>query len=196
MNVISPMQTHRKLLAIPDKQLPSQVHLNEYALFSVLEQKRNKCLRDLYHGKTIVVLSPKFHGLTTTTQLLFPPQYQCLKGLSAECILVELKSNTAVSFQNGEQWEASIDRNTKTFLEDTVHMLRNYSVGNTRSDNINSSIYSSPPPLLHTSTTPGTTITPPSSPLTLPTTTPEDSITMVDITDEEIISSWNQCDIE
>jgi len=108
---------------------------------------------------------------------------------------VELKSNT-VSFQNGfdkEQWAASIDRNTETFLEDTVHMLRNYSVGNTRSDNINSSIYSSPPPLLHTSI--GTTITPPSSPLTLPT-TPEDSITMVDITDEEIISSWNQCDIE
>jgi len=110
---------------------------------------------------------------------------------------VELNS---VSFQNGyidkEQWEASIDRNTETFLEETVHMLRNCSVGNIRSDNISSIQHASPPLLLHTSTTPGTTITPPSSPLTLPTTTPEDSITMVDITDEEIISSWNQCDIE
>ena len=169
--------------------------LDEYNLFLILEMQRNKNLKDLYRGNRPLV-SKKSRG--DTTLLKFPPRYQC-RDLTAEWIVSEMKRqrrDSSIHSPSKEQWTTGLDQVTKTFLSDTVNVLKDQYFGTTQ-------IRPSNPPLMPSQGP--TTITPHStpllSPLSSPPVAPEDSISFphelpesrrdeVDMSDEEIISLW------
>lgn len=198
-------------------------HLNEYTLFLILERERINKLRQLYQGKSPVV--PKKHKQEDTA-LQFPPRYQCLRDLSAEWFVSELKNHKrVVSFRDStkEHWTESLDKCTKAFLEDMVHILRdllreeedNYK----RSSRSSSTHLPRMPSLCSPTNIPTSdnfnsmdhrrsmTITPPASPLTLILPASEDSLLplqqharsnharrkVVDMSDDEIMTLWDTC---
>lgn len=174
-----------------NKQRPMK-HLNEYTLFLILERERVHKLRQLYQGKVPVV--QKKHKQEDTALPKFPPRYQCLRDLSADWFVSELKKHKrVVSFRdsNKEHWTESLDQCTKTFLEDMVHILRDVLEDKERRSSSRSSS-SNPLPCMPSLCSPtnipnsdniksmnhrrSMTITPPASPLTLILPVSEDSL--------------------
>ena len=151
-------------------------------------------LRELYHGKRRLE-SKKLKDTTTNLLPPYPPRYACLKDLSSDWLVSELKKcHRRKKVHHTPAMELStLDQVTKTFLEDVVNILQEeYGTSLTPSripplPNLN--------PLSSEATPDRTTITPPSSPLTLPVVI-EDSILAdeVNMTDSEIVSLWNACD--
>jgi len=169
----------------------------EHTIFVLLEKQRIKMLRELYHGKRRLE-SKKY----TSNALLppFPPRYACLKDLSSEWLVSELKKrHRQKKVPHKPAMELStLDQVTKTFLEDVVNILQ---------EEYGTRLSPSwiPPlpdlnPISSEATTPDrTTITPPSSPLTLPVVIEDcilsdDRRSEVNMTDSEIVSLWNACD--
>jgi len=172
--------------------------LNAYTLFLILEKQRNTKLRELYHSKSFVALkknSQASHEADATLPTC-PPRYQCIH-LTAQGLVLEvnkLRRDLTLSLYSStkEQWEA-LDRTTKTFLEDTVNVLRDQFHGSCGS----SQTRCSTPPYI-----PSRTITPHPSPHPLSLTVSEDSMlpqerhsearrTEVNMSDDEILWLWN-----
>jgi len=216
MNIISPLQRKQWQLTItmpssqpiandlPMIQTTSSCNdeqqliddLGVHTIFVLLEKQRIKMLRELYHGKRRLE-SKKY----TSNALLppFPPRYACLKDLSSDWLVSELKKrHRQKKVPHKPAMELStLDQVTKTFLEDVVNILQE-EYGSLSPSRI-------PPlpnlnPLSSEATTlDRTTITPPSSPLTLPVVIEDcilsdDRRSEVNMTDSEIVSLWNACD--
>mmetsp|Transcript_4620 Transcript_4620/g.8913 ORF Transcript_4620/g.8913 Transcript_4620/m.8913 type:complete len:287 (+) Transcript_4620:3-863(+) len=202
MSFVSPLQRSKPTIsmhprfhcnrAMNDKQ--SIEYLNVYTLFLILEKQRNMKLRELYHSKSFVALkknSQASHEADATLPTC-PPRYQCIH-LTAQGLVLEvnkLRRDLSLHISTKEQWKA-LDRTTKTFLEDTVNVLRYLFDGS------GSQTRCSTPPCI-----PSRTITPHPSPHPLSLTVSEDSMlpqerhsearrTEVNMSDDEIISLWN-----
>lgn len=172
--------------------------LDVHTIFILLEKQRIKMLRELYHGKRRLE-SKKY----TSNALLppYPPRYACLKDLSSDWLVSELKKyhRDRMLLHHRPVMELStLDQVTKTFLEDVVNILQ---------EEYGTSLSPSriPPlpdlnPISSEATPPDrTTITPPSSPLTSPVVIEDcilsdDRKSEVNMTDSEIVSLWNACD--
>mmetsp|Transcript_3359 Transcript_3359/g.6254 ORF Transcript_3359/g.6254 Transcript_3359/m.6254 type:complete len:223 (-) Transcript_3359:109-777(-) len=215
MSFVSPLQRSKQTISMPprfncnnrtmDDKQPIE-YLNAYTLFLLLEKQRNMKLRELYHSKSFVALkknSQASHEADATLPKC-PPRYRCL-DLSAQGLVLEinkLRRDLSLHSSTKEQWKA-LDRATKTFLEDTVNVLRDQFHGSGGS----SQTRCSTPPC-----TPSRTITPHPSPYLLPLTVSEDSMmpherhskvilpqeshskgrrTEVNMSDDEILSLWN-----
>mmetsp|Transcript_7686 Transcript_7686/g.12162 ORF Transcript_7686/g.12162 Transcript_7686/m.12162 type:complete len:305 (-) Transcript_7686:884-1798(-) len=212
MSFVSPLQRSKPTIsmhprfhcnrAMNDKQ--SIEYLNVYTLFLILEKQRNMKLRELYHSKSFVALKKNSQASheADTTLLKCPPRYQCL-DLSAQGLVLEvnkLRRDLSLHISTKEQWKA-LDRTTKTFLEDTVNVLRYLFDGS------GSQTRCSTPPCI-----PSRTITPHPSPYPLSLTVSEDSMlpherhskamlpqeshsegrrTEVNMSDDEILWLWN-----
>ena len=147
MSVVTPPQASRPTLAISRSldpgdgaaseprrcDPPPAAHLNERALFYLLERHRTARLRDLYHGRrpaaTNTRHAPRGDGLPPC-----PPRFQCLdlslQRLLAELELVETgrRGRSRKGRGAGERWR-TLDRVTRTFLEEAVIVLRRGSDG-------------------------------------------------------------------
>ena len=205
MNIVSPLQT-KLTITMPSRFRPNEndnrpmKHLDEHALFLLLEIERNKKLRELYRGNSLMAPKSGPNSHQDVALPKFPPRYHCL-DLSAEWIVSEVNKQRwdFLSMHNStkDQWRTGLDQVTKMFLEDAVYVLRDrYSGGDGSSQT-----RSLAPPCIP-SLSP-TCITPPSSPLTLPLVASEDSMMAprthhaggrrkeVDMSDDEIMSLWN-----
>merc|ERR1719410_1295512 len=186
----------------------SMKNITEYRLFLLLEKKRVMKLRELYQDRSSNV--PKTPRQSSHGGVLpkLPPRYQCL-DLSVQWFISEIskqKKLVSVNNMSKDQWRA-LDHATKVFLQDVLHILREQ-LAESRSFSPRSRPPCAPSPS-------PSTITPPSSPLTLPQASSEDTILPkenetqarrggkitaypqgrrieVDMTDDEIRSLWNR----
>ena len=169
----------------------------EHTIFVLLEKQRIKMLRELYHGKRRLE-SKKY----TSNALLppFPPRYACLKDLSSDWLVSELKKrHRQKKIPHKPAMELStLDQVTKTFLEDVVNILQE-EYGTSLSPSRIPPLPDLNPISSEATTLDRTTITPPSSPLTLQVVIEDciltdDRRSEVNMTDSEIVSLWNACD--
>lgn len=159
--------------------------LDEYTIFLMLEKERTAKLREVYRSSRLDFSKSGRKSDSGDSKLpKFPPRYQCL-DLPAEWFVSE-SNRVQQKTQPTEDWNSELDQETKMFLQDMVNALRErYGCG--------SHARLSPLPFS------ATTITPPSSPLTLPYAPSEDSLLPIDLhdysrevdmSDEDIRSLW------
>eukprot|EP01083_Nonionella_stella_P120509 361155_1 len=219
MNIISPLQRKRHSLTMPSSlplaKLPmirttmcndEQQLMNDldvYTIFVLLEKQRVNKLKELYQGKRFE--SKKCKDITNLLPP-FPPRYACLKDLSSEWLVSELKKNQRqrqTLIHKPAMELSTLDQVTKTFLEDAVNILQEeYGTSRNQSPSPSISIHHLPHlnPLSSEADTPDrTTITPPSSPLSLSVVIKDciltdDRRSEVDMADSEIVRLWNACD--
>ena len=173
--------------------------LDVHAIFVLLEKQRIKKLRELYHGKRR--LESKNRKDTTNLLPPYPPRYACLKDLSSDWLVSELKKNhrDRMLLHHRPAMELStLDQVTKTFLEDVINILQE-EYGTSLSPSRIPPLPTLNPLSSEATTLDRTTITPPSSPLTLPVVIEDciltdDRRSEVNMTDSEIVSLWNACD--
>jgi len=217
MNIISPLQRKQRQLpfTMPSSRQIAELpmtrttscndeqrlidDLDVHTIFVLLEKQRIKMLRELYHGKRR--LDSKKHKDATNLLPPYPPRYACLKDLSSDWLVSELKKyhRDRMLLHHRPVMELStLDQVTKTFLDDVVKILQE-EYGTSLSPSRIPPLPDLNPPSSEATTPDRTTITPPSSPLTLPVVIEDcilsgDRRSEVNMTDSEIVSLWNACD--
>ena len=219
MNIISPLQRKQRQLTItmPSSRTIAELPmiqtqttsscndeqqlidgLDVHAIFVLLEKQRIKMLRELYHGKRR--LESKKRKDTTNLLPPYPPRYACLKDLPSDWLVSELKKrHRHKKVPHKPAMELStLDQVTKTFLEDVINILQE-EYGTSLSPSRIPPLPTLNPLSSEATTLDRTTITPPSSPLTLPVVIEDciltdDRRSEVNMTDSEIVSLWNACD--
>jgi hypothetical protein len=219
MNIISPLTAQRQSITMPsnffdDKNtnaanndrtrvLSSTKPFSEYMLFVVLENQRNKELREIYKRR----LSNPRNDCDTNENFVHdgvilqkaPPRYQNLH-LTSDWFISKLTSKTRpLPSKACEQAWKSLDQHTKLFLSDTAAILRDRYQENLEEVTTSTST----PSLINLRST----ITPPSSPiptfeeavmtLTKMASPPPPApmqINEVDMSDLEIKSMWEERD--
>mmetsp|Transcript_26510 Transcript_26510/g.45243 ORF Transcript_26510/g.45243 Transcript_26510/m.45243 type:complete len:216 (-) Transcript_26510:1445-2092(-) len=200
MNLVSPLHTSKPAIPMSSEEVnmndkqPTE-YLNEYNVFLLLEKTRTTKLKELYHN-TFAILTMDDQANENPLPK-FPIRYRCLEGLSAQWIKLEVgkQRRDLSSNLSGKEQFKSLDRVTKMFLQDVVNILKEGCHGSTSQSRRSILPYI---PSLNP-----TTITPPSSPVTLPPTQSQESMLRtqekcskacnkeVDMSNDEILSLWN-----
>ena len=202
MNVVSPPLRSRPPVSMVTSgfndqlplhnEQPIEEHIDEIALFCLLEKQRNAELWGVYHGAT-----PKKHDHQSSSNKgdialpKVPPRYQCIH-FSAEWFVSQINKQSSLELPTHsgakEQWD-DLDHDTQKWIGDMVKVLRGRCSGSNSIQTRRWTCVSFAP----------TTITPPASPLTLQYAASEDTQGYstearkkeVDLSDDEIMSLWN-----
>ena len=210
--------THKNTIDISTKQnqmkkgtnsiMSSNYPFNEYNLFLILEKHRISKLKELYHSKRFSRSKAAADERTSKVDRYegielpkLPPRYQHLdlpddwfvsgsKSQRSHRKLHELISFQKLSINSSKEWK-SLDQATKSFLKETVDILRERFRGNIESDYFSESSSHTGP----MASVPALSTSPLHSPIpqeTQLTKNDNDVINEVDMSDDEIISIWNR----
>ena len=131
MNIISPQPSTPAKLPITSFSVPPNCSLDEYSLFLILEQERNRKLKEVYQKRGVVVVHDEESVSTSAHSdlplgLIFPPRYYNLKkNFSLEWFVARLNSTRRPlpTKASALSWKG-LDQMTFMFIRDLAAILR------------------------------------------------------------------------